>query len=141
MQVPVSDLLAAFGGGALIGLAALLLFGGLGRVAGVSGIIGSLLARPGPDSGWRIMFLVGIALGGWQMARMAEFAPATSATLPQLIAAGLLVGYGTRLGSGCTSGHGICGLARFSLRSLVAVLVFMAAAMLTTFVMRHVVGG
>jgi uncharacterized membrane protein YedE/YeeE len=136
------DPFAALLGGALIGLAALILMAGLGRIAGISGIIGSLFSQPRADLGWRLLFLVGMALGAFGMARMlGGFAPATSANLPELIIAGLLVGYGTRLGSGCTSGHGICGLARLSPRSLAAVAVFMAAAMLTTFVMRHVVGG
>lgn len=136
------DPLAALAGGALIGLAALVLMAGLGRIAGVSGIIGSLFSQSRADLGWRIFFLVGIVLGAFNMDKvLGGVAPATSANLPELIIAGLLVGYGTRLGSGCTSGHGICGLARLSPRSLAAVAVFMATGMLTTFVMRHVVGG
>lgn len=133
--------IAALAGGALIGLSAVILLAGIGRIAGVSGIIGGLFEKPRTDFGWRILFLIGIALGGFSMASsMGGFAAATTADMTQLIIAGLLVGYGTRLGGGCTSGHGICGLARFSPRSLVAVLVFMAVAMLTTFVMRHIVG-
>ncbi|MDY0872231.1 YeeE/YedE family protein [Dongia rigui] len=134
--------ITALAGGALIGLAALILMAGIGRIAGISGIIGSLISQPRADFGWRLLFLVGMALGAFNMAKtLGGFAPSTSANLPGLIVAGLLVGYGTRLGSGCTSGHGICGLARLSPRSLAAVAVFMAAGMLTTFVMRHVVGG
>jgi uncharacterized membrane protein YedE/YeeE len=136
------DPFAALLGGALIGLAALILMAGLGRIAGISGIIGSLLSQPRADLGWRLLFLAGMALGAFGMARMlGGLVPTISANLPALIIAGLLVGYGTRLGSGCTSGHGICGLARLSPRSLAAVAVFMASGMLTTFVMRHVVGG
>lgn len=136
------DPFAALLGGALIGLSAVILMAGLGRIAGISGIIGGLFSRSRSDLGWRLLFLVGIAAGALVTAKALDgFAPATSANLPELVIAGLLVGYGTRLGSGCTSGHGICGLARLSPRSLAAVAVFMAAGILTASVMRHVVGG
>lgn len=133
---------SALAGGALIGLAAVTLFFTLGRIAGVSGILGNLIAPPGGETGWRLAFVVGIALGGVLMARiLGGFVPQLSIGGIPLVMAGLLVGYGTRLGAGCTSGHGICGLARLSPRSLVAVLLFMASAMLTVFITRHVIGG
>jgi uncharacterized protein len=127
-------------GGLLIGAAAVAFAMSVGRIAGISGIIGGLLRpRPG-DIGWRVAFLAGMLatpalyemLGG----RMSIEIDASSATL---IAAGLLVGWGTRAGSGCTSGHGVCGLARLSPRSLAATLCFMASGFLTVFVVRHLV--
>lgn len=134
--------IAALGGGALIGLASIILFMAIGRIAGVSGILGNLIAPPGSETGWRLAFLVGIALGALLMAKLlGGFVPQLATGGVALVIAGLLVGYGTRLGAGCTSGHGICGLGRLSPRSLAAVLVFMASAMLTVFVTRHVIGG
>ncbi|WP_211830123.1 YeeE/YedE family protein [Kistimonas asteriae] len=130
---PLSGLL----GGMLIGLSAALLLWCNGRVAGISGIIGGI--RRG-DSLWRIAFLMAMGAGGMTTLVLSGKplpVPASSPLL--LISAGLLVGLGTRLGSGCTSGHGVCGLARFSVRSLVAVMVFMATAMLTVFIVRHLV--
>jgi len=134
----------AVAGGALIGAAAVLLLATLGRVAGISGIAaGSLRAAEG-ERGWRWAFLLGLlAAAGlvlwWQSLPEASPRVLLRDALPawQLIGAGLLVGFGTRLGSGCTSGHGVCGMARGSKRSLLAVLVFMACAMLTTFLVRH----
>ena len=134
----------AVAGGALIGAAAVLLLATVGRVAGISGIAaGSLRAAKG-ERGWRWAFLLGLlAAAGmalwWQSLPEASPRMLVRDALPawQLIGAGLLVGFGTRLGSGCTSGHGVCGMARGSKRSLLAVLVFMACAMLTTFVVRH----
>ena len=134
----------AVAGGALIGAAAVLLLATVGRVAGISGIAaGSLRAAEG-ERGWRWAFLLGLlaAAGlvlGWQSLPEASPRVLLRDALPawQLIGAGLLVGFGTRLGSGCTSGHGVCGMARGSKRSLLAVLVFMACAMLTTFLVRH----
>lgn len=131
-------------GGALIGAAAVLLLATVGRVAGISGIAaGSLRAAEG-ERGWRWAFLLGLlAAAGlvlwWQSLPEASPRVLLRDALPawQLICAGLLVGFGTRLGSGCTSGHGVCGMARGSKRSLLAVLVFMACAMLTTFLIRH----
>ncbi|WP_374654265.1 YeeE/YedE family protein [Dongia sp.] len=132
---------AALAGGALIGLAALMLLLAVGRIAGISGILGGLLQRPGTDTPWRLAFLVGLPVGALLMARyLGGFEPRLVAGLPGLAIAGLLVGFGTRLGSGCTSGHGICGLARFSPRSLAAVLLFMGSAMITVFVTRHLIG-
>ncbi|HEL5041492.1 TPA: YeeE/YedE family protein [Stenotrophomonas maltophilia] len=134
----------AVAGGALIGAAAVLLLATLGRVAGISGIAaGSLRAAEG-ERGWRWAFLLGLLTAAglvlwWQALPEAPPRVLLRDALPawQLIGAGLLVGFGTRLGSGCTSGHGVCGMARGSKRSLLAVLVFMACAMLTTFLVRH----
>ncbi len=134
----------AVAGGALIGAAAVLLLATVGRVAGISGIAaGSLRAAEG-ERGWRWAFLLGLlAAAGlvlrWQSLPEASPRVLLRDALPawQLISTGLLVGFGTRLGSGCTSGHGVCGMARGSKRSLLAVLVFMACAMLTTFLVRH----
>jgi uncharacterized membrane protein YedE/YeeE len=130
--------LASLTGGALIGLSAVLLLALNGRIAGISGIAWNAL-RERDAQPWRLAFLAGLVVGAglWF-----GFAPDVTAArsgfpLPLLLAGGLLVGVGTRLGSGCTSGHGICGLARLSPRSLAAVIVFMAVAMLTTTVVRH----
>ncbi len=129
-------------GGLLIGLSAALLWLGNGRIAGISGIIGGLwTVRPG-DIGWRVAFIIGLiaapllyGLAGGELPRIAVSVP------PLLvIAGGLLVGFGTRLGGGCTSGHGVCGLARLSPRSLVATALFMATAIATSFVLRHLIG-
>ncbi|WP_374310907.1 YeeE/YedE family protein [Dongia sp.] len=134
--------LAALAGGALIGLASLLLLLMLGRIAGISGILGGLLRRPDTDTPWRLAFLIGLPLGALAAAQLlGGFIPRLVTDTPGLIVAGLLVGYGTRLGAGCTSGHGICGLARLSPRSLAAVVIFMASAMATVFVTRHLIGG
>lgn len=127
-------------GGIAIGLAALLLLWGSGRIAGISGIVGGLL--PGGASGdrtWRLAFVLGLIVG----AGVYGFSRGGLVLQMQaegwlLIVAGLLVGIGTRLGAGCTSGHGVCGLARRSPRSLIATLTFMAVAVLTVFVTRHV---
>ena len=132
---------SGFLGGVLIGLAAVLLLLANGRIAGVSGILGGLLSRKRGDIGWRAAFVLGLWLGGlvYWAARGALFEVALQATPAVMIAAGFLVGYGTRLGSGCTSGHGVCGIARFSTRSTVATLVFMASGIATVFVVRHVI--
>jgi hypothetical protein len=129
-------------GGALIGLAAALLLALNGRIAGISGIVGGLLPPRQGDIAWRVLFVLGLMLGAgvWEGLQGAASAYRMQASLPVLAVAGMLVGFGTRWGAGCTSGHGICGLARFSPRSLVAVGVFMASAALTVFVVRHVAG-
>jgi uncharacterized membrane protein YedE/YeeE len=132
----LASALQSVGGGLLIGAgaAALLLLNG--RVAGISGILGNVVDGDAGERGWRIAFLVGLALP-------ALLFGAGQPVLPRswllAVVAGLLVGYGTRLGSGCTSGHGVCGLANLSPRSLVAMLTFMFTAVVTLFVMRHVV--
>ncbi|WOI52177.1 YeeE/YedE family protein [Parvularcula sp. LCG005] len=138
MFTPVTALL----GGAMIGLAATLLMLSLGRIAGISGILAGALGRNGTDRPWRLAFLAGLIAPGLALAMMGQLPDFTFvASGPLLIVAGLLVGFGTRLGSGCTSGHGVCGLARLSLRSLVAVLTFMAAGVVTVGALRHAVGG
>jgi uncharacterized membrane protein YedE/YeeE len=128
-------------GGALIGLASagLLL---AGRIAGVSGILGRSFFPATGDLGWRMAFLVGLPIGAWLTGVMI---PATTVltitpSLPLLVAGGLLVGVGTQVGSGCTSGHGICGVSRGSRRSMVATTTFMLAGIATTFVARHIAG-
>lgn len=132
----------ALAGGLLIGLAAALFLLIDGRVAGISGITGGLLGKPGAATPTNLAFLAGLLAGPWLFSLLAGHAPESHVGLPWpgLIIAGLLVGFGTRLGSGCTSGHGVCGLARLSPRSIVAVLVFMVAAMVTVFVVRHGLG-
>jgi uncharacterized membrane protein YedE/YeeE len=134
--------LGALIGGALIGLAATLLYAGLGRIAGISGLLNQAIEQRG-DRGWRIAFLLSLMLGAalWFACGVGVPAPRDDFPLGWLIASGLLVGFGTRLGNGCTSGHGICGLARLSRRSLAAVLVFVASAMATVYVLRHLAGG
>ncbi len=131
--------LQALLGGALIGTAAVLLMFGLGRIAGISGIVGGLLPPSVPDRGWRLWFLGGLlagpALVGLILGRDPVGLPTVG--LPVLIAAGLLVGLGTGLGGGCTSGHGVCGLARLSPRSLAATIVFMLAGGAMTTLVRH----
>ena len=132
---PVSALL----GGVLIGLAATLLLAGSGRIAGISGIIGGALVRPSGDSAWRWLFLAGL-LGGAALHQWVEPAavePRAGFPVWALLAAGLMVGVGTRVGSGCTSGHGVCGLARLSPRSMVATAVFMVVAIIVTWLLRH----
>ena len=133
----------ALAGGLLIGLAAALMVALLGRIAGISGMLGQLLRRATwqalPQWSWRLAFMLGLLAAPllWQL-----FAPLPTMEIsahPGLIVlAGLLVGFGTRLGSGCTSGHGVCGLSRLSLRSLAATLTFMATGVATVFVLRHV---
>lgn len=129
-------------GGILIGLSAVLLLAALGRIAGISGIAFALLDewRDAGQSAWRALFIVGMVLGvsAWYALSGQPVAPARALHPAWLVAAGLLVGYGTSMSNGCTSGHGVCGLSRLSVRSLAAVLMFMATAGITVFVMRHV---
>jgi uncharacterized protein len=135
---------ASWWGGVIIGSAAAVYLLALGRIAGISGLLGEPLRQLGRGLPWapqmpRLLFIAGLfaAPGLWQI-----FAPLPTVTIGSdtgtLVAAGLLVGVGTRMGSGCTSGHGVCGLSRFSVRSLVNVLAFMGAGFATTFVLRHV---
>ena len=131
-------------GGALIGLSAAVLLLFKGRIAGVSGIAGGVILPEKGDIPWRILFLVGLVLGGL-LYQFFDLSPSVENIQPVtgklgLIVAGLLVGIGSALGTGCTSGHGICGLARRSFRSLVATLTFMLTAMITVFIVRHIVG-
>jgi uncharacterized protein len=139
--------LASLGGGGLIGLSAGLMFLGLGRIAGISGILGSLLRNEAGDVAWRALFLLGLlaAPGLWLFLVPQGLPPLPAAPAgPQgwavIALGGLLVGFGTRLAGGCTSGHGVCGLARLSTRSAVAVLSFMASGGLTVYVARHLLG-
>lgn len=131
--------LSAAAGGLLIGIAAALLALLQGRIAGISGIVGGLLApRAAGDTGWRLAFVGGLLLAPLLYRLVAEWqAPAVDAGWGTLVVGGLLVGFGTRLGSGCTSGHGVCGLSRLSPRSFAATLVFMGAGFATVFVLRH----
>jgi uncharacterized membrane protein YedE/YeeE len=129
-------------GGALLGLAACLLLLAVGRIAGISGIVAGLLAPASGDRSWRLAFVLGL-VAGCIAVRLAgaDAEPVITAGVPELVLAGLLVGFGTRLGNGCTSGHGVCGLARLSPRSLAATATFMATGAFTVFVMRHGIGG
>lgn len=128
-------------GGTLIGLASVLLVLGIGRIAGVSGIAFGMLNRANwrPESLWRAGFVLGLLAAGafWSATSGHPMAPARTLSVPWLVLSGLLVGWGTSLGSGCTSGHGVSGLGRLSLRSLVAVLTFMVCGMATVYVVRH----
>ena len=133
---------SALAGGAIIGAAATLLVLTNGRIAGISGVLGGLLGRWSADSAWRVAFLAGLVAAPllWILCgALPEIR--IEAGYPMLIAAGLLVGIGTRYGGGCTSGHGVCGLSRLSPRSLVATLAFMGAGFATVYVVRHLVGG
>ena len=137
--------LSALMGGALIGVSAVLLLLANGRVAGVSGIAGRLLdpdiQRRRDEVVWRVLFLLGLMIGAGVYSLWRPVAIQIEASAGLLTLAGLLVGFGTQLGSGCTSGHGVCGIARLSPRSIVATILFMASAMVTVFLMRHVAGG
>jgi uncharacterized protein len=135
--------LSALIGGALIGLAAAIYVLGLGRVAGVSGVLGGLLRPRAGDAPLQLAFVAGLIAAPLLMHAGGAPLPALriDAALPILIAGGLSVGFGTRLGGGCTSGHGVCGIARLSARSLVATAVFMAVGAAVVFVKRHVIGG
>lgn len=133
---PVSALV----GGALIGLASAGMWWLLGRIAGVSSILGGVFSPGGANAGWRIAFLAGLLLAGMLAASIFPSAIyfQLDAGYGQVIVAGLLVGYGTQLGSGCTSGHGVCGVSRFSARSLVATAAFIVAGIVVVYLMRHV---
>ena len=135
--------LPALLGGALIGLAASMLLLTHGKVAGISGIYGAMLRQGTSERAFRPWFLAGMLSVGAlvKLTFPAAFATTWSASLPVTLVAGLLVGVGTELGNGCTSGHGVCGLSRLSVRSLVATLTFMGAGFATVFVVRHVLGG
>ena len=126
-------------GGVLIGIAAAMLVLLTGRVAGISGIVGGLLAPRRSDIAWRLAFVAGLlAAPALWLLFASPISPRIDAGFGMLVTAGLLVGIGTSYGSGCTSGHGVCGLSRLSLRSLVATVAFMACGFATVFVLRHV---
>lgn len=128
-------------GGLLIGMSAILLLLANGRIAGISGLTwGALTSRP--LASWRWLFLAGLVLGAFLYHKISGLPaplPSSSPTVLTILA-GLIVGFGVHLGSGCTSGHGVCGLGRLSKRSLVATLVFMSAGIVTVFILRHVAG-
>jgi uncharacterized membrane protein YedE/YeeE len=127
----MSGYLQALAGGILVGLASWLLLAGIGRISGISSITSDAITDFAPDSGWRWAFLLGL-VGGGAVCAVWLGAPVAVPRSPWLLVpAGLLVGFGTVLGSGCTSGHGVCGLGRRSMRSLVAVLTFMGAGIAT----------
>jgi uncharacterized membrane protein YedE/YeeE len=133
---PISGLI----GGILIGVASVLLLWSNGRIAGISGIVGGLLPIERGDFAWRLWFILGLIAGGvaWSVISREPLPIVSSTGLPVVLMAGFLVGFGTRLGTGCTSGHGICGIARRSPRSIVATLAFMGAGLATVFIVRHV---
>ena len=132
---------ASLAGGVLLGIASALFILANGRILGISGIVGGLLRPKSGDAGWRIAFLLGMLAAPVTLKWLAPAgflsAPRIDASVTAVVVAGLLVGYGTRLGSGCTSGHGVCGLSRLSPRSLVATGTFMAAGFGIVFVIRH----
>jgi uncharacterized membrane protein YedE/YeeE len=134
---------SSLSGGIILGVASALFILMNGRVLGISGILGGLLLPKAGDTFWRLAFLAGMFASPWIFNLLAptEFitTPQIDADLVMLVIAGLLVGIGTRVGSGCTSGHGVCGLSRMSPRSLVATLSFMAAGFLTVYVVRHLI--
>ena len=132
---------SALAGGALIGVSASMMLSLNGRIAGIIGILAGVVRPRGGDVAWRALFLAGLLVGGALLLvlRPSAFgAAATMPSLPRAAIAGLLVGFGTRLGGGCTSGHGVCGISRLSMRSIVATITFMATGVLATFVVRHV---
>ena len=120
-------------GGVLIGLSSSIMLGALGRITGVSGILSSVISQPSRENLWRYMFILGLLVGGWGMLQMRPdfFVYSLDGAPWRVIIAGLIVGFGTRLGSGCTSGHGVCGIPRFSARSIVATVTFMIFGILT----------
>ena len=125
-------MLDAILGGLLIGTAAVWIFLSLGRIAGISGIAANVLS--GAGFGWPLFFVVGLGIGGWvayAVLGSPELVPVNGEYAVWLMLGGLIVGFGTRLGSGCTSGHGVCGISRFSVRSLVATIVFLLVGMVT----------
>jgi len=128
-------------GGLMIGLASIGLLAALGRIAGISGIAWGVIS--GPDRDWRLLFIIGLVAGG-ALAHTLTGRPipdAPDAPLWLAVVSGLLVGIGTRTGSGCTSGHGVCGIGRLSLRSVAATCTFMAAGVVAVFIVRHIIGG
>jgi uncharacterized membrane protein YedE/YeeE len=134
--------ISALVGGVLIGLAASLLLLTNGRIAGISGILGRTLALEFGQHGWRILFLLGLPVGAGLIGIIqGGLVTDIHASIPTLIVAGLLVGFGTQLGSGCTSGHGVCGISRGSRRSIAATCTFMITAGAVVFLVRHVLGG
>ncbi len=136
--------LQSLGGGALIGAAAVLLMAGLGRIMGATGVLAGVLQRPGSaDWSWRAALLLGMVCGPAVFMALTGQMPQITVpvSLPMLIVGGFIVGVGVTFASGCTSGHGVCGMARLSPRSIVATLTFMATTAITVYVIRHAIGG
>jgi uncharacterized membrane protein YedE/YeeE len=134
---------SALAGGVLIGLASVLLLVAVGTVAGISGIVDGLLQPVRGDTAWRAAFVAGLLAGAWLVATLSPWGVRILLERPlaAFAAGGFLVGFGTRLGNGCTSGHGVCGIARGSTRSIAATLTFLAAGILTVTLIEHVAGG
>ena len=139
LEVSLESVIPALVGGWLIGLSAVALLFLNGRVAGVSGILNSLVFDRKDRQLWRLLFILGLVLGGFFFSATRVVPPEYPASAWLLILGGFLVGFGARIGGGCTSGHGICGLSLLSLRSLVAVIVFMLTGILTVYVLHHIV--
>lgn len=139
MEIADFSPLAALAGGGLIGAAAVVLMLVNGRIMGIAGIVGGVLDQPrSTDSGWRLAFLAGLAVPGLVAGFWGALPASPAAGIASVLIAGFLVGLGSRMGNGCTSGHGICGLARLSKRSLAAVATFMVVAAATAVVVNHV---
>lgn len=134
------DWIAALAGGILIGLSATILLAFDGRIAGISGMVNGAMKFKSEEN-WRWLFIVGMLAGGffYEYVFASEPTPLSSFAPGAMIVGGLLVGFGTRMGNGCTSGHGVCGLGRLSFRSLVAVITFMITAIITVFITHHVI--
>lgn len=135
--------LLGFVGGLLIGIASILMVFGIGRIAGISGIFAGLIPPLAPDRAWRILFLIGLVSGAliWSSSTGRPLPVNLQTNAFLLVIAGFFVGLGSRLASGCTSGHGISGIARLSMRSFVATFTFVFAGMIATYLMRHIFGG
>lgn len=135
---PISALI----GGAFIGVSAVILMWFSGRIAGISGIFHGLFQYRSQDYWWRVAFILGLMLGAqiYRFIPDIAFVPRTNYPIPLLLIAGFLVGIGTKFSGGCTSGHGICGIARFSWRSIVATIVFISFGIITVYVMKHILG-
>ncbi len=134
--------ISAFSGGLLIGISATLLLLFNGRIAGISGILGGLITTSGSERFWRLAFVLGIVIGAFAFHLIwpSFYQPRANFPIWLLALGGFLVGFGTRMGNGCTSGHAICGIARFSVRSVVATLTFMLTGFVTVYLIRHVIG-
>ena len=139
MNLPLSDPLTGLLGGALIGAGSLLTFAATHKVPGISGVFGRILRLRRGDTAWRVVMILSMIVGAGLMFRLfPQTAAYASASSPVLLAiAGLIVGFGTRLGGGCTSGHGVCGIGRGVRDSMIATLIFMAAGMLTVWIVLH----
>jgi len=142
MTLSLPSIVGALLGGALIGISATLMLVFAGRIAGISGILGGVLVPRTGDVGWRVAFLGGLGVGALLLALVAPGTVSASSPSPLwlVVVAGLLVGVGTQLGSGCTSGHGVCGVSRLAPRSLAATAMFMATGAAAAFVTRHLLG-